>query len=242
MSFTINRNLTTFPEVLLGPVKMAALDLLRDVKALCLQTQEPGGCLVLQIDPELPAEQFRISLADSPAAEDEPDQTGGSKLLLEGGDEMGLVYGIYEISRRFLGSQAEAEDNVQDTLLRLWTIRAQLDEVRSVQALTYAICRNLCISKLRKRRIVAMELNNEIRLASEHDSQWMLEEKENAQWLEDSIAGLPAAQMQILRMSQQDGLENSEIAEVLGISETTVRTALCKARKNLLERLIKRNQ
>lgn len=149
---------------------------------------------------------------------------------------------ILAVSRRFLGSQAEAEDNVQDTLLRLWTIRAQLDEVRSIQALTYAICRNLCISKLRKRRIVAMELNNEIRLASEHDSQWMLEEKENAQWLEDSIAGLPAAQMQILRMSQQDGLENSEIAEVLGISETTVRTALCKARKNLLERLIKRNQ
>ena len=107
---------------------------------------------------------------------------------------------ILAVSRRFLGSQAEAEDNVQDTLLRLWTIRAQLDEVRSVQALTYAICRNLCISKLRKRRIVAMELSNEIRLASEHDSGWMLEEKENAQWLKDSIAGLPTAQMQILRI------------------------------------------
>ena len=66
--------------------------------------------------------------------------------------------------------------------------------------------------------------------------------KENAEWLEDKIAGLPAAQMQILRMSQQDGLENNEIAEVLGISETTVRTALCKARKNLLEKLMKRNQ
>ena len=87
-----------------------------------------------------------------------------------------------------------------------------------------------------------MELSDEIRLISTHDSQWMLEEKENAEWLEDSIAGLPTAQMQILRMSQQDGLENNEIAEVLGISEVTVRTALCKARKNLLERLIKRNQ
>ena len=66
MSFAINRNLTIFPEVLLGPVRMAALDLLRDVKALCLQTQEPGGCLVLQIDPELPAEQFRLSLRTAP--------------------------------------------------------------------------------------------------------------------------------------------------------------------------------
>jgi RNA polymerase sigma-70 factor (ECF subfamily) len=149
---------------------------------------------------------------------------------------------ILSISRRFLREDGEAEDNVQDTLLRLWTIREKLDEVRSVQALTYAICKNLCVSKLRKRRVIPMELSDEMRLISTHDSEWMLEEKENARWLEDSIAGLPAAQMQILRMSQQDGLENNEIAEVLGISETTVRTALCKARKNLLEKLMKRKQ
>lgn len=149
---------------------------------------------------------------------------------------------IMALSRRFLRNEAEAEDNVQDTLLRLWTVREQLDEVRSVQALTYAICRNLCVSKLRKRRIIPMELNEEIKLISTHDSQWMLEEKENALWLEDRIAELPSAQMQILRMSQQDGLENSEIAQILGISETTVRTALCKARRRLLEKLMKRNQ
>ena len=47
--------------------------------------------------------------------------------------------------------------------------------------------------------------------------------------------------MQILRMSQQDELENSEIADILGISEVTVRTALCKARKTLMEKLMKRN-
>ena len=145
-------------------------------------------------------------------------------------------------SRRFLGSEAEAEDNVQDTLLQLWGIREQLDAVRSVPALAYAVCRNLCISKLRKRRVIPLELTEEIRLASAHDAQWMLEEEENAQWLEERIEELPASQMQILRMSQQDGLENSEIAELLGISETTVRTALCKARKALLKKLMMRNE
>ena len=44
---------------------------------------------------------------------------------------------ILALSRRFLREESEAEDNVQDTLLRLWTIREQLDEVRSIQALTY---------------------------------------------------------------------------------------------------------
>ena len=87
-----------------------------------------------------------------------------------------------------------------------------------------------------------MELNEGIKLISAHDSQWMLEEKENAQWLEERIAELPSSQMQILRMSQQDGLENGEIAEILGISEVTVRTALCKARKSLLEKLRVKNE
>ncbi len=145
---------------------------------------------------------------------------------------------IMAVSLRFLREEAEAEDNVQDTLLRLWTVRNQLDAVRSIQALTYAICRNLCISKLRKRKVIPLKLSDEIRLASAHDSQWMLEEKENAQWLEDRIGELPASQMQILRMSQQDGLENSEIAVLLGISETTVRTALSKARKKLLQKFL----
>ena len=153
----------------------------------------------------------------------------------------GLRADIMSLSRRFLRDAAEAEDNVQDTLLRLWTVRGQLDRVHSVRALAFAVCRNLCISKLRKRKAVPLELGSEIRLVSEHDSQWMLEEKENAQWLEEQIAGLPASQMHILRMSQQDGLENSEIAEVLGISETTVRTALCKARKKLLEQFTRLN-
>lgn len=149
---------------------------------------------------------------------------------------------ILALSRRFLKDEAEAEDNVQDTLLKLWTVREQLDAVRSVKALTYAICRNLCITKLRQRKIIPMELNDEIKIISEHDSQWMLEEKENAQWLEERIEELPSAQMQILRMSQQDGLENYEIAEILGINETTVRTALCKARKKLLEKITERVQ
>lgn len=144
---------------------------------------------------------------------------------------------VMALSRRFLKDEAEAEDNVQDTLLRLWTICEKLDEVHSVQALSYAICRNLCVTKLRLRRIIPMELNEEVKIISAHDSQWMLEEKENARWLEERIEELPSSQMQILRMSQQDGLENSEIAEILGISEVTVRTALCKARKNLLEKL-----
>lgn len=95
---------------------------------------------------------------------------------------------------------------------------------------------------MRKRKVVPIELNEEMEHISQKNAQWMLEEKENSEWLTDVIDGLPASQMEILKMSQQDGLENTDIAELLGISETTVRTTLCKARKKLLQHLKTRHK
>ena len=148
---------------------------------------------------------------------------------------------IYAQSLRYLKDEDEAEDNTQDTLLKLWVIRERLVQYRSVDALAIAICRNLCVSKLRKRSFLTVELDEDLQHVSQRDAQMMMEEDEDRGWLADTVNGLPASQMTILRMSQQDGLENADIAEMLGISETTVRTALCKARKNLLLALKKRS-
>ena len=95
---------------------------------------------------------------------------------------------------------------------------------------------------MRKQKVISLELNEEMEHISQHNAQWMLEEKENAKWLAEEIDGLPASQMDILKMSQLDGLDNADIAEILGISVTTVRTAICKARKRLLEHLKARKE
>lgn len=146
------------------------------------------------------------------------------------------------VSLSLLRDDAEAEDNTQDTLLKLWTIRAQLHQYRNPSALATTICKNLAITKLRQKHPQILALNEELQLLSQRNAQWILEDKENAQWMADTINGLPASQMTILKMSQRDGLEYKEIATILGINETTVRTAISKARKQLLEKLEQRNQ
>ena len=87
---------------------------------------------------------------------------------------------IVAIGARYLKDEEEAEDNAQDTLLKLWTIRGQLLQCSSVEGLAYTICKNLCISKLRKRKVVPIELNEEMEHISQNNAQWMLEEKENS--------------------------------------------------------------
>lgn len=149
---------------------------------------------------------------------------------------------IVAIGFHFLKDEMEAEDTAQDTLLKLWIIRCRLRQCGNIKALAMIICKNLCISKLRRQRVMPMELNEEIELISMQNAQWMMEEKENASWLAEQIDGLPASQIEILRMCHQDGLENFDIAQILGISETTVRTAKCKARKVLMEQLKMRRQ
>lgn len=147
---------------------------------------------------------------------------------------------IAAVSLRLLEDRDEAEDNTQDTLLRLWTVRDRIGDEDSARALAIVVCRNLGISKLRRRKPGVVELTDDLQYLTERCAQWCMEEKENAEWLAETIDGLPAAQMTVLKMSQQEGLENSEIAEILGIEEVTVRSTLSKARKSLLAKLGKR--
>lgn len=149
---------------------------------------------------------------------------------------------VLSVSLRFLKDEDEAEDNTQDTLLKLWLIKDRLHQYQSPEALAIAICKNLCITKLRQQKIMPIELDEELRHISDRNAQWMLEDKENSGWLSETMNGLPSSQMQILKMSQQEGLSNADIAKILGINETTVRTAICKARKTLLERLKNRDR
>lgn len=153
---------------------------------------------------------------------------------------------LLSIGKQILRTEEDAEDVTQDALLRLWIVRDRLDRYENQEAFAAAVCRNLCLSRLRKasQRIIPLAVVGGLQatqaigiMRSEDSPLRQLEEQENDLWLADTINGLPAAMMLVMKMSQNDRLDNGEIARALGISETTVRTALCKARKKLLEAL-----
>lgn len=83
---TINTQITGIPE--LAPVRRAATALLRDIRSTCLAGDGAGMSIRLE-KAELPAEAYRI--------------TAGDALVLEAGDALGFVYGLYRISHDILG-------------------------------------------------------------------------------------------------------------------------------------------
>lgn len=147
---------------------------------------------------------------------------------------------LLNTARRMLGDEEDAEDTVQDALLKLWLIRDRLTLYRTPEALATVVVKNLCISRLRERTNSPTPLPEGVEVRNERTPEREMEEHEDYAWLARTIHGLPSVQMTILKMSQAEGMSNQQIADVLGITETSVRTALCKARHKLLEELKKR--
>lgn len=73
---------------------------------------------------------------------------------------------LLRMAIRYLEDSDEAEDAVQDALLKLWFLRDRLDQYRSVDALAIVITKHLCINRLRG------DSDRESRFGAGHQHWW----------------------------------------------------------------------
>ena len=133
-------------------------------------------------------------------------------------------------ARRYGVTLAEAEDIVQDALVRLYAMRQRLDEYRRVESLANVVVRNMTIDLLRKRnRYVEVALNAD--LLSEED----VGSDERVKPLLRAMEQLPSKQQLVLRMKHIEELEVEEIASLLGMNIEAVYQNLSRARRAILK-------
>ncbi|GAA6529469.1 DNA-directed RNA polymerase sigma-70 factor [Segatella asaccharophila] len=134
------------------------------------------------------------------------------------------------LSIQILGDKDEAEDVVQDTVLKLWSMRAQLDRYRSADALARVITRRLSLNAIRNRS--HERIRQDIPIADSPEDR-MIDTEEEERVME-MIRTLPDKQQTILRMKHIDGMEVSEIARTTGMTEEAVRQNLSRARRRII--------
>lgn len=145
---------------------------------------------------------------------------------------------LLRLASRYMEDADEAEDVIQDVLLKLWFLREKLDQYRSVDALAMVITKHLCINQLRTRRMETVELQQDMQIAgSETTDQRLLEAEETREVLR-VISTLPNLQQAVLRMKHIEGFEVEEIARLTGSTPIAVRTNLSRARKKVREQFI----
>ena len=151
---------------------------------------------------------------------------------------VGMRRRLMDEARRFLRNQDEAEDTVQDVVLKLWMMRDRLGDYRSVEAMAVVITRHLCLSRKRDYG-KCLDLQALKETTDSGSPELLLIGRETEGRLLELIDSLPDRQQAILRMKHVDGMETDEIAALTGMTADSVRQNLSRARRNIMKRFIK---
>lgn len=138
-------------------------------------------------------------------------------------------------ARNILSNVDEAEDVVQDALIKLYSMRDRLSEYRNIEALATVVVKHLALNVLRSHhRHRTTELNERVLHSEELPADNRIDE------LLKAIDSLPSKQQMILRMKHIDGMEVEEIASAVQMSHDAIYQNLSRARRAILEQFKQR--
>lgn len=139
---------------------------------------------------------------------------------------------LYRIAFHILEQEAEAEDAVQETFLKLWEMRQRLDTVENPKAYSIRILKNECLSRLRQAR---RELPQEECKTSEAilPADERIDSRKRLEKVLGAIKSLPDSQRQVLLLRTVEGLPYEEISRRMGITQLSLRVLLARARGKL---------
>lgn len=147
---------------------------------------------------------------------------------------------LKSFARSMLKDEAEAEDAVQETYLKLWKIKDQLNDHPNIGGYTMQTLKNICIDKLRVEKY-NISLDN-VNISEGTLTPYMYtEQQDNTSIIRNIIESLPNTQKRIIKMRDIEGFELAEIAHIMGSEESAVRVNLSRARKMVRDSFLKIN-
>ena len=160
---------------------------------------------------------------------------------------------------RMLGSAHDAEDALQETLLRAWRALARFEGRSSLRSWLYTIATNTCLTQLQRRpgRTLPVDFGPAADAAGglgvpPEETVWLepypddglgYEQREGVELaFIAALQHLPATQRAVLILREVLGFSAAETAEVLDTTVASVNSALQRARKAVEERTPERSQ
>lgn len=148
---------------------------------------------------------------------------------------------LYRVAFRYLGREYDAEDMVQNTYLKLWENRDNLEEIKNDEAYAIKVLKNLCLDRLRK---IPWRTDDESVLLKRAGTTPRPDEKmelcEDVEILSSIVAELPDVQRKVIVMRHFEGKTTDEIEQATGLTPVNLRVILSRARKTIRELFIQR--
>lgn len=148
---------------------------------------------------------------------------------------------LYRLALRITLSHEEAEDIVQDTLIKVWNRRDEWQTLESIEAYSMIICRNLALDAIKKKDNNNESLEQGIAETSDQtsDPHELMIRKDRVEMVKQLVNRLPEKQRSCLQLRDFEGKTYKEIAEILAITEEQVKVNIFRARRSIKQQFDK---
>ena len=146
---------------------------------------------------------------------------------------------LFRLALRITFDRAEAEDVVQDTMIRVWNKREEWTQFGSIEAYCLTVAKNLAIDRSQKKEAQNVELTPEMEEESEISGPYdQLVNNERMSIIHRLINELPEKQRLIMQLRDIEGESYKEIAKILNLTEEQVKVNLFRARQKVKQRYL----
>ncbi len=140
---------------------------------------------------------------------------------------------LFPMVARMLGNSANAEDAIQEIMIKLWVKRKQVGQHPNITGFVFLTARNYCIDLLKKKKPEIDDSTLQFKVLESENGQEQLEWKELNIIIGKILKKLPEQQREILMMRDIDGYEFIEIAAAIQLKVEHIRVLLSRARKQV---------
>jgi len=157
-------------------------------------------------------------------------------------DVLPLKNKLYRLALRITLTPEDAEDVVQETMMKVWSRRNQWDQIESMEAFCLTICRYLSLDKTRK--MAGSEQSLETTEFETPDNSHSANPEERAiqqdrlRLVRQIIDSLPEKQRSVMQLRDFEGKSYKEIAVIMNISEEQVKVNIFRARQVVKQRFL----
>ncbi|MBQ9356622.1 MAG: RNA polymerase sigma factor [Prevotella sp.] len=160
-------------------------------------------------------------------------------------DVLPLKDELFRLALRITLNRADAEDVVQETMLKVWSRREQWHTIDSMEAFCLTICRNLALDRQKRAENQNASLEEKYDTADHSyaaDPEEQTVQRDRVEQVRKLMEQLPEKQRTCMQLRDVEGKAYKDIATIMGISEQQVKVNIFRARQALKQRFIQIEQ
>jgi RNA polymerase sigma-70 factor (ECF subfamily) len=139
---------------------------------------------------------------------------------------------LYGIAYKILENQADAEDVVQETYIKLWHRRGELEALINPESYAVTLLKNGCLDLLKKVKPALSEIY-ETNMPSDDSLIARIENRDRLVHVENIMEKLPEQQKHLIRLKVWDNLSDEEIEKITGLTRGNIRMIISRAKKTI---------